>query len=409
MNLLWAGFILISFVAAIFSWLVNGDIAIFSRMLESVFQMSKLSIEIALGLVGLLCFWMGILKIAEVSGVLSSIARLLEPLLRRLMPEVPAGHPAFGHITMNIAANIFSLDNAATPAGIKAMESLQTLNKTPDTATNAQILFLVLNTSAVTLFPVTILMYRAQLGAVNPADVFLPLLLATSASTFIGLSVVMLIQRIRFVDSVLLGYFLAAATIVGSLIYWLHSMPVEQMTVVSGAIGNGLLLFIICYFIAMALWRRVAVYDVFIDGAKEGFHLAVKIMPYLVAMLVAIGLLRSSGVLNVVSEGVRKLVLTLGGDARFVDALPTAFMRPFSGSGARAMMLESMNTHGVDSFVGRLVATIQGSTETTFYVLTVYFGAVGIKKIRHSLGCGLVADAAGVIAAIVVSYWFFGS
>lgn len=408
MNKVWSGFILSAFFAAMWQWLVNDQVAVFSDMMTSVFDMASLSIEIALGLIGLLCFWMGILKLAEASGALNALSKMFSPLFHRLMPELPQNHPAFGHITMNMAANIFGLDNAATPAGIKAMESMQQVNSEKDTASNAQILFLVLNTSSVTLFPVTILMYRAQQQAEQPADVFIPIILATSASTLVGLLVVAAVQKINLMDRVVMSYLLVALLLLVSIIWGFQSLPPEQMASVSSALGNGILITAITAFVALALFKRVAVYEEFIEGAKQGFELAVKIMPYLVAMLVAIGLLRSSGVFDLVLGSIAAVVAALGGSTEFVAALPTGLMNPFSGSGARAMMLETMNTHGVDSFAARLAAIFQGSTETTFYVLAVYFGAVNIRKLRHAIACGLTADLAGITAAIFIAYWFFG-
>jgi spore maturation protein SpmA len=408
MNKVWSGFILSAFFAALWQWLVNDQVAVFSDMMTSVFDMASLSIEIALGLVGLLCFWMGILKLAEASGALNVLSQVFSPLFHRLMPELPKNHPAFGHITMNMAANIFGLDNAATPAGIKAMESMQQVNPEKDTASNAQILFLVLNTSSVTLFPVTILMYRAQQQAAQPADVFIPIILATSASTLVGLLVVAAVQKINLFNRVVMSYLLVALLLLVSIIWGFQSLPPEQMASVSSALGNGILITAITAFVALALYKRVAVYEEFIEGAKQGFELAVKIMPYLVAMLVAIGLLRSSGLFDLVLGSIAAVVSALGGSTEFVAALPTGLMNPFSGSGARAMMLETMNTHGVDSFAGRLAAIFQGSTETTFYVLAVYFGAVNIRKLRHAIACGLTADLAGITAAIFIAYWFFG-
>ncbi|PWK51812.1 nucleoside recognition domain-containing protein [Pleionea mediterranea] len=408
MNKVWSGFILSAFFAALWQWLVNDQVAVFSDMMTSVFDMASLSIEIALGLVGLLCFWMGILKLAEASGALNVLSQVFSPLFHRLMPELPKNHPAFGHITMNMAANIFGLDNAATPAGIKAMESMQQVNPEKDAASNAQILFLVLNTSSVTLFPVTILMYRAQQQAAQPADVFIPIILATSASTLVGLLVVAAVQKINLFNRVVMSYLLVALLLLVSIIWGFQSLPPEQMASVSSALGNGILITAITAFVALALYKRVAVYEEFIEGAKQGFELAVKIMPYLVAMLVAIGLLRSSGLFDLVLGSIAAVVSALGGSTEFVAALPTGLMNPFSGSGARAMMLETMNTHGVDSFAGRLAAIFQGSTETTFYVLAVYFGAVNIRKLRHAIACGLTADLAGITAAIFIAYWFFG-
>jgi len=407
MNKLWVAFLSVSFIAALYQWIGLGNIGIFDAMMQSIFSMSQLSIEIAIGLIGLLCFWMGILKLAEASGVLAMIAKMFQPLFHRLMPEIPRDHPALGHISMNMAANVFGLDNAATPAGIKAMESMQGLNPQKDTATNAQILFLVLNTSSVTLFPVTVLMYRAQQGAANPAEVFVPILLATSASTLVGLIAVAWVQRINLFDRVIAAYLGAATLALSGLIWGFSGLPPEQMSTYSEAIGNGLILTAILSFVLLAYRKKVAVYDTFIEGAKEGFSLAVTIMPYLVAMLVAIGLLRTSGLFDLTLDGIRWIVSLLGGNTQFVDALPTAFMKPFSGSGSRAMMLETINNFGVDSFPAKLAATFQASTETTFYVLAVYFGAVNIKKVRHAIGCGLMADLAGIVAAVFLAYWFF--
>ncbi|NVJ51708.1 MAG: hypothetical protein HWE13_12570 [Gammaproteobacteria bacterium] len=408
MNKLWGGMFTVAFIAALYQWLGLGNSEIFSQMMETIFAMANLSIEIAIGLVGLLCFWMGILKLAEAAGATRLLARVLAPLFQRLMPQVPADHPALGHITMNMAANFLGLDNAATPAGLKAMESLQTLNQKPDTASNAQILFLVINTSSVTLFPMTILMYRAQQGAAQPADVFIPILLATAVSTLVGLFAVAWVQKLKLWDKVVAAYLGGAALIIASIVYGFSQLPAEQMGALSAAIGNGLILTAICAFILVAAWRRVPIYDEFITGASAGFQLAVKIMPYLVAMLVAIGLLRTSGVLDAVVAIIASVVEWVGGDTRFVEALPTGLMKPFSASGSRAMMLEVMNSQGADAFAARLAAIFQGSTETTFYVLAVYFGVVNIKRVRHAIGCGLAADLGGIIAAVVIAYWFFG-
>lgn len=336
------------------------------------------------------------------------LARLLDPLFRRLMPEVPSGHPAQGHITMNFAANVLGLDNAATPIGIKAMQSLQQLNPSKDTASNAQILFLVLNTSSLTLLPVTIFMYRAQQGAADPTAVFLPILLATTASSLVGLFTVALIQRLKLWDPVVLLYLLSVAVGLGLLLTTLAGMSAQALAATSTLVGNLTLFGIIIAFLSVAALRKVNVYDTFIEGAKEGFSFTVSLLPYLIAMLVAVGVLRASGVLDAGLEGFRWLATWAGWDTRFVEALPTAFIKPLSGSGARAMMIETMDNFGVDSFPALLAATMQGSTETTFYVLAVYFGAVGIRKVRHGLGCALAADFAGIVTAILVCYWFFG-
>ncbi len=406
LNKLWLSFFIVSMLAALAHSLM-GNSQVFTEIVNSIFEMAKLSAELAIGLIGVLAFWCGILKLAEASGIAQGLAKLLAPLFRHLMPEVPKGHPALGYVSMNMAANMLGLDNAATPVGIKAMQSLQTINAQKDTASNAQIVFLVLNTSSVTLFPITIIMYRLQQGAVNPSDIFLPILLATSASTLFGLAMVAAVQKLQLCNRVMLTYFLATGAILGALLYWLSHLPPEQMAQVSATVGNALLFSTIVFILCLAHFRKVEVYEEFVEGAKDGFQIAITIIPYLVAMLVAIGVLRASGVLNFIIELLTKIISALGFDTSFVAALPTAIMRPFSGSGARAMMLETMNTHGVDAFAAKVAAVIQGSTETTFYVLTVYFGAVGIKRVRHAIACGIVADIAGIIAAIMVSYWFF--
>ncbi len=408
LNILWLFFFVIAFILALYQWLVLGNVQSFPGLVKSIFDMAKLSVEISIGLIGVLAFWLGLLKIAEKSGLVNLLAKALAPLFKKLMPEVPEGHPALGSISMNMAANMLGLDNAATPMGIRAMEQLQELNPVKDTASNAQILFLVLNTSAVTIIPITILLYRTQMGAADPAAVFLPLLLATSASTFFGLLAVSIVQKINLFNRVIATYGLIFAGLIGGLVWALLRLPHAQMTAMSSAIGNFLLMLAIVVILIYGWRKGVTVYEDFVEGAKQGFKIAVTIIPYLVAMLTAIGALRASGAIDAFSQGLGKLVAALGGDTAFIEAIPTALMRPFSGSGSRAMMLETMETHGVDSFAGTLVSIIQGSTETTFYVLTVYFGAVGIKKIRHALACGLMADLAGIIAAILLAYWFFG-
>ncbi|MET1254187.1 nucleoside recognition domain-containing protein [Aliikangiella maris] len=369
--------------------------------------MAKLSAEIAIGLIGVLAFWCGILKLAEQSGIANWLARGLAPLFTHLMPDVPRGHPALGYVSMNMASNMLGLDNAATPMGIKAMQSLQLLNPVKETATNPQILFLVLNTSSVTIFPITIIMYRLQQGALHPGEVFLPILLATLGSTLAGLISVALIQKINLFHRTVMAYLLGIGGLVGALVLWMLSIPDEQMAIASSTLGNGLLFTTIFTILSIAFYKKIAIYEQFVAGAKEGFELAVKIIPYLVAMLVAIGVMRASGVLNQIVSLIEWVISWLGFDVAFVAALPTAMIKPFSGSGARAMMVETMTTHGVDSFAAKVAAVMQGSTETTFYVLTVYFGAVGVSRVRHAIGCGLIADLTGVVAAIVVSYWFF--
>ncbi|TVP93301.1 MAG: hypothetical protein EA348_00985 [Pseudomonadaceae bacterium] len=408
LNGIWLSFFFAAFAAALWQWLGLGDAEVFGRLVAALFDMARLSVEIVLVLVGTMTLWLGFLAIADKAGMVRVLARLLDPLFRRLMPEVPSGHPAQGHITMNFAANVLGLDNAATPIGIKAMQSLQQLNPSKDTASNAQILFLVLNTSSLTLLPVTIFMYRAQQGAADPTAVFLPILLATTASSLVGLLTVALVQRLKLWDPVVLLYLVSVAVGLGVLLTTLAGMSAQALAATSTLVGNLVLFGIIIAFLGVAALRKVNVYDTFIEGAKEGFSFTVSLLPYLIAMLVAVGVLRASGVLDAGLEGFRWLAVWAGWDTRFVEALPTAFIKPLSGSGARAMMIETMDTFGVDSFPALLAATMQGSTETTFYVLAVYFGAVGIRKVRHGLGCALAADFAGIVTAILVCYWFFG-
>lgn len=409
LNALWVGFFLVAFVIALFKLAFLGDAAIFAALVKALFDSSKTAFEIALGLTGVMALWLGVMKIGERAGMLGVLTRGLAPLFRRLFPEVPAGHPALGAMTMNMGANMLGLDNAATPLGIKAMQELQKLNPTPDTASDAQVLFLVINTASVTLLPVTIFTFRAQLGAANPTDVFVPLLITTYIGTLVGVLVTGLYQRLQLWNRVTLAYLGGATGIIGGLVVWFGSLDAAEMARQSAILSNVLLFGIIAGFLLMAMWRRVNAYEAFIEGAKEGFSTAVTIIPYLVAMLVAIAVFRASGALDLVIGGMRSAVLALGFDARWVDALPTALMKPFSGSGARAMMIDTMQTHGADSFAGRLASIVQGSTETTFYVLAVYFGAVGIKRVRHAVTCGLIADLAGVLAAIGMAYLFFGA
>lgn len=408
LNIIWIAFFLIAFAVALFKLLVLGDTEIFNQLMQALFALSKTAFEIALGLTGILALWLGIMKIGERSGFIEWLTRGLTPLFVRLMPEVPRNHPALGAMVMNISANALGLDNAATPLGIKAMQELQKLNPFKDTASNAQILFLVINTSAVTLFPVTIFTYRAQMGAANPTDVFIPILIATYCSTLIGLITVAAVQKINLLDKVVLAYLGGISAVVFGLLAYFASLSQAQMLLQSAIISNIVIFSLVIAFIVAAVWQKVNAYEAFIEGAKEGFNTAVMIIPYLVAMLVAIGVFRASGALDLLADGVRSTVLFFGFDDRFVDALPTALMKPFSGSGARAMMIDTMEVHGADSFAGRLSSIVQGSTETTFYVLAVYFGAVGIQKVRHAVSCGLAADIAGITAAIFITYWFFG-
>src|SRR5690554_1950227 len=408
LNTLWFAFFAVAAVSGLYQWVVLQDAEVFARIVLSLFDMAELSVQLMILLFGTLTLWLGFLRIAETAGLIDRLSRLLTPLLCRLMPEVPPGHPALGLITLNFAANGLGLDNAATPIGLRAMRELQTLNPDPKSASNAQILFLVLNASSLTLLPVTIFMYRAQQGAADPALIFLPILLATSASSLAGLLTVAAMQRLRLHDPVVLAYLLAGAAGLGLLLTALAGMSAQALAATSSLIGNLTLFGIVILFLGVAALRRVQVYDTFIAGAREGFSFTISLLPYLIAMLVAIGVLRASGVLDAGLAGIRWLVEGAGWDTRFIDALPTAFMKPLSGSGARAMMLETMNTFGVDSFPALLAATFQGSTETTFYVLAVYFGAVGITRIRHGLGCALLSDLAGMLTAIGVCYWFFG-
>jgi len=408
LNGLWLSFFLLGAAAALARWLIGGDATVFGAMVESLFAMAKLSVELMVVLFGTLTLWLGLLRIAEKAGLVDLLARLLGPLFARLMPEVPRGHPALGLISMNFAANGLGLDNAATPIGLKAMRALQDLNPSATTASNAQILFLVLNTSSLTLLPVSIFMYRVQQGAEDPTLVFLPILLATSASTLAGLLAVSAMQRLRLWDPVVLAYLIPSALLLGGFMALLAGMSATALAALSSLLGNLTLFGLILLFLVVGALRKVAVYESFIEGAKEGFDVAKSLLPYLVAMLCAIGVLRASGALDFGLDGIRWLIEALGWDTRFVDALPTALMKPFSGGAARAMLIETMENFGVDSFPALVAATVQGSTETTFYVLAVYFGAVGLQRARHAVGCALVADAAGIIAAIGVCYWFFG-
>ncbi|WP_420170547.1 nucleoside recognition domain-containing protein [Pseudomonas alloputida] len=407
LNGLWLGFFLVAALSAMAQWLVGGNAGIFAAMVESIFAMAKLSVEVMVLLFGTLTLWLGFLKIAEKAGIVEWLARVLGPLFARLMPEVPPGHPALGLITMNFAANGLGLDNAATPIGLKAMRALQELNPGSTTASNAQILFLVLNASSLTLLPVTVFMYRAQQGAPDPTMVFLPILLATSVSTLVGLLSVAVMQRLRLWDPVVLAYFIPGALLLGGFMAFLGTLSAAALASLSSLLGNLTLFGVIMLFLVVGALKRVKVYEAFVEGATEGFDVAKNLLPYLVAMLVAVGVLRASGALELALDGIRHAVSWMGLDTRFVEGLPTALVKPFSGSAARAMLIETMQTQGVDSFAALVAATIQGSTETTFYVLAVYFGAVGIQRVRHAVGCALLAEFSGVVAAIFVCYWFF--
>ena len=408
LNKLWLGFFFAAAVAALARWIIGGDAAVFAAMIAALFDMAKLSVEVVVLLFGTLTLWLGFLRIAEQAGLIDLLARALGPLFARLMPEVPRGHPAIGLITLNFAANMLGLDNAATPMGLRAMRELQALNPQPTTASNAQILFLVLHSSSLVLLPVTIFMYRAQQGAHDPTVVFLPILLATCASAVTGLLAVAFVQKLKLFDRVVLAWFGGFAVLMAAFIALLASMSPEKLAAFSSLLGNLAMFAIILLFLIAGAVKKVPVYESFIDGAKQGFDTAKEILPYLVAMLCAIGVLRASGALDFLLEGIRLATQGVGLDTRFVDALPTALVKPFSGSAARALLIETMKTQGVDSFAALLAATVQGSTETTFYVLAVYFGAVGIRRARHAVGCALLADLAGVLASIAVCYWFFG-
>ncbi len=408
LNKIWGSFFFVAFLVAMGRWLLQGEYEVWAAMVTAAFDMAKTGFEIALGLTGVMCLWLGIMKLGEKGGAVDLLAKAFGPLLRRLFPDIPEGHPAMGSIVMNMAANMLGLDNAATPLGLKAMGELQELNPDKDTATNDQVLFLVINTSAVTLIPITIFVYRAQLGAADPTDVFIPLIIATFCSTMAGLVVTAAVQKLRLLDPVVMAYLGAMTAAVGSLVFYFSRLPREVMERQSSLISNLAIFGVIITFLFLAARRRVPLYETFVEGAKDGFKVAVGIIPYLVAMLVAIGVFRASGALDWLLTGVRWGVEGMGIDSRWVDGLPTILMRPLSGSGARGMMLETMTAMGPDSFAGRLVSVVQGSTETTFYVLAVYFGSVGIRNTRHAVGCGLAADLAGAIAAILVTYFFFG-
>ena len=407
LNYIWISFFLVAFVVALIKLLFTGDATVFPAMMDSTFEMSKKAFEISIGLTGILSLWLGVMKIGERGGVGNALARALSPVFTRLFPDIPKGHPVTGSIFMNISANMLGLDNAATPLGLKAMEQLQTLNTKKDTASNPMIMFLVLNTSGLTLIPVSIMAYRAQLGAAQPTDVFIPILLATFFSTLAGIIITSIYQKINLLKpKTLIGLFVACAIVAG--IIWIFGrMDKETMNLVSTTVANMLLMGIIVAFIVAGVCKRVNVYDTFIEGAKDGFQTAVRIIPYLVAILVGVAVFRASGAMDLLVDGIRWLVGLLGINTDFIEALPTALMKPLSGAGARGIMIDTMSTYGADSFVGRLSCIFQGSTDTTFYVLAVYFGSVGIRYTRHAVTCGLLADLAGVVAAILISYLFF--
>lgn len=407
LNYIWIAFFVIAFVIALVKLIFMGDYEVFPEMMGSTFESSKAAFKISLGLTGVLSLWLGIMKVGEKGGMVNALARLLSPVFCKLFPDIPKGHPVTGSIFMNIAANMLGLDNAATPLGLKAMEQLQQLNTKKDTATNPMIMFLVLNTSGLTLIPVSIMVYRAQLGAAQPTDIFIPILLATFFSTMAGIIITSLYQRINLLNKVMLLTVGGMSLAVAGIIWGFGQLDKDQMNIVSNTVANILLMTIIVGFILAGVRKKINVYDAFIEGAKEGFQTAVRIIPYLVAILVGIGVFRASGAMDMIIDGIKWTVEVLGGNTDFVGALPTALMKPLSGSGARGMMVDAMTTYGADSFVGRLSCVFQGSTDTTFYILAVYFGSVGIRYTRHAVACGLLADLAGVIAAIAICYMFF--
>ena len=407
LNYIWIAFFLTAFIVAVVRLLFLGDTEVFPAIINSTFDSSKTAFEISLGLTGVLSLWMGIMRIGEQGGVIGLFSRLLSPLFTKLFPEIPKGHPVTGSIFMNLAANMLGLDNAATPLGLKAMEGLQELNQKKDTASNPMIMFLVLNTSGLTLIPISIMVYRAQLGAAQPTDVFVPILLATFFSTLAGIIAVSLYQRINLLNRTILLFLGGTSLVIAGIIYFFSTLSRQQIDIYSTTTANVFLFVIIIGFIVAGMRKKINVYDAFVEGAKEGFTTAVRIIPYLVAILVAIGVFRASGCMDYLIEGIAKLVNLCGINSDFVGALPTALMKPLSGSGARGLMVDAMNTYGADSFVGRLSCIFQGSTDTTFYILAVYFGSVGVVRTRHAVPCGLLADLAGIIAAIFICYLFF--
>jgi spore maturation protein SpmA len=407
LNYIWIAFFVIAFVVALIKLIFFGDTEVFPAMMNGTFDMAKTGFEIALGLTGVLTLWLGIMRVGEKGGVIKMLSKVINPLFRRLFPELKKDHPAYGSMMVNVAANMLGLDNAATPAGLKAMKEMQESNPKKDTASNAQIMFLVLNTSGLTIIPVSIMVYRAQMGAADPSDIFLPILIATYFSTLAGLISVSLYQRINLFNRVIMAYIGGLTALIVGLIIWLQTLPQEKIAQISSTGSNLILFGIIIFFIVLAAIKKVNVYESFIEGAKDGFKIAIKIIPYLVAILVSIAVFRASGAFDYLISGIAFLFKSMGVNTDFVEALPTAFMKPLSGSGARGMMIDAMKVHGADSFVGRLVSTVQGSTDTTFYVLAVYFGSVGIRNTRYAVVAGLIADFVGITAAILVGYLFF--
>jgi spore maturation protein SpmA len=408
LNYIWVAFFLIALVVGLVRLIGFGDTEVFTTMVNSTFESAKTGFEISIGLTGVLTLWLGLMKVGEQGGAIAALATVARPFFRRLFPEVPRDHPAHGSIIMNFAANMLGLDNAATPLGLKAMQELQELNPEKETATNGQIMFLVLNTSGLTVIPISIMVYRAQAGAANPSDVFLPILLATFCSTMVGLIAVAIVQRINLLDRVVLAYLVGLTALVVAAIWYFTRLPQAQVQTLSNLIANVMLFGVISAFILLAVIRRINVYEAFIEGAKEGFNVAIRIIPYLVAILVAIAVFRASGTLDLLVDGIGRGFAALGLRTDFIPALPTALMKPLSGSGARGMMVDAMTTYGADSLVGRMASVFQGATDTTFYIIALYFGSVGVRKTRHAVTCGLIADFAGIIAAIFIAYLFWG-
>ena len=407
LNYIWIAFFLIAFVVAVGKLVIGGDTAVFTEIINASFASAKTGFEISLGLTGILSLWLGIMKIGEKGGVIQAFARLAAPVFSKLFPDIPRDHPVTGSIFMNLSANLLGLDNAATPMGLKAMQQLQELNPNKESASNSMVMFLCINASGLTLIPITIMMYRAQLGAANPSDVFLPILLATFTSTLVAILAVCVRQKINILQRNLILFFGGLGLFIGGLVWLFNSMEQEQVSLYSTLFANTLLFTIICGFIISGMRKKINVYDAFIEGAKEGFQTAITIIPYLVAILVGIGVFRASGAMDFIIQGVRFGIASIGLNTDFVEALPTMLMKPLSGSGARGMMLDAMNTYGADSFVGRLSSIVQGSCDTTFYVVALYYGSVGIRNTRYTVQCALLADLAGAIAAIAMAYLFF--
>lgn len=408
LNYIWIAFFIIAFVVALVKLVFFGDVNIFTEIMNSTYDTARTGFEISLGLTGVLSLWLGVMKIGERGGMIDLFSRGVAPLFSKLFPDIPKGHPASGSILMNVSANMLGLDNAATPFGLKAMQELQEINPSKNQASNPMIMFLVMNASGLTLIPVTVMVYRAQMGAANPADVFIPIMISTFVATLAGVIAICLKQRIPIFNKAIMGFFLGMMAIIAGTLFAFNSLPQEQVNVVSGLVANLILLSIIVLFIVKAMLAKVNIFEAFIDGAKDGFTTAIKIIPYLIAILVGIGVFRASGAMDFLMDGLRDLVALTGMDTKWVDGMPTAIMKPLSGSGARGMMIDTMKNLGADSFAGRLSAVLQGATDTTFYIVAVYYGAVNIKNSRYTVSYALLADLAGVIAAVFVSYLFFG-